>query len=465
MTHPQSERCMVSPRQMQAAVRLYEEDATLRACITTIQQSIMSGGIHVDGSSEEVEFQQHLNEKWLPFLEECFLSFMLFGFCPYRIHQERLSDGVGGRPSGVKVRYPVALALGTYSIWVHLEKDKRLQLGATYAPVSALAPLSEHDDPSIHVLRYSGTHTPTVDGGLRSRVHMLRVQLRPIWQLWECALLAESQRSNPAIYTEQSSLASTQVEPQTLLGLGGGQLGQLDEERRFVRSDRRYKRMLEAEQRTDAKSDKRTKRGERRVVPLPEGEKLAANVPRAEARTDLVELERLKNDLICRTFSVPKSMFGGEQSHQKAGAAGVAAHSKTFKMAVDYNRGVLTATMARLHAELYPKRQANLASPRALSLPGAPILEFDAIRYMYDQHIISASTMMQWTLRRAGASTNDLDPSGLRHVERLQKLLRKRELTEAAAPIEVVGAPGAPSAHPEAKAKANAISDGKGVEA
>ena len=402
---------MISPEVMGSVYDLYHSEPTAQSCVTVIKHAILAGGIHVTGD-ENVEFGKHIDSKWRPFLESAIEQFYIFGFCPYILCSMKAKDANGIRRT---IKYPVALPFGSYDIGVRLTANYEKEF---FVPSSGVL---HRDDSRVKVHTYGTTHAPDIHGNLRSPIsHVQKSFALRVGGFWKLAEEAEERRCRPTIYTEQQP-GNAHIEPEMLMGFNGGDLARMEQEQQYRTNQKRYDSMVSARPRADTTNPSR-------VVTLPEGESIASNIPSPDPRSDLTDIERLKDDMICRTLLVPKTMFGGGETRQNSGANS-SLHFMTFKNNVDYNKGELLSLLQAIHDEIYPEENV-----RVLSLPGVPLVDLDTIERLYEHDIIDTETMAKWTLRSVGASTDDLDPQGLRHLKRKQILRRKIDLS---APDEV----------------------------
>ena len=400
---------MISHEAMRAVYDLYHSEPTAQSCVSIIKHSILAGGIHVAGEDDE-DFTKHIDSKWRPFLEAAIEYFYIFGFCPYIMHSMKVTDRGGVRRT---IDYPVALPFGTYSLGVRMGDSYEIEY---FVEGLSGGNVGRKDDCRVIVHPYGTTHAPDIMGSMRSPIaHIQKSFAIRVGTFWDLAQDAEERRCRPTVYTEHQA-GNKHVEPHMLMNFSGSALGQMEKEQSYAVSQQRYDSMVSASKRGDSTAPSR-------VVTLPEGESIAANAPSPEPRHDLTEIERLKDDTICRTLLVPKTMFGGGDTRQQSGGSS-SLQFLTSKNTVDYNKNELLSLLRSVHDTIYPDEKT-----RILSLPGVPLVDIDTIERLYDHDIIDTDTMVKWTLRSVGASDEDIDLAGLRHLKRKATMRRKDELS------------------------------------
>lgn len=433
--------------QERTMTRMWMEEPIIRGCANRIMQALFNGGIHVtegEGASDADNmanplFQDYLQEYWRPFGAEVIVNFMLFGFCPYLINRKQVSK----RPVRW-VEYPVVPPWGTYQITVQVNDQyereyKVFPRNFKHRPQDATKP-----DPRIKLVFFGQNTMPDIYGNYTTDVVSLINSVANCDEHEEYALRAESLRTHPTLFIESQQDARKYEQVSHMRAFDGDEMEEAVIDSKRQKLSHSYMDMSDSKgvagntdsqapaysSRTGRMFPRHAKLWENSIFAVPEGMQFASNVPKPEARPDIVDIVRHKEELICATIGIPRTVLFSDFQGQ-GGEAQTESQSETFRRTVDSYKAAVLRMMNQIYTEIFQDNKNE-----RMHLPGKAISALSDILTVYDRGIINGETMARYCQRSMGVSVNDVDRKRVgkfdkHHVDTIMKNPVPQELSRA----------------------------------
>ena len=414
---PHHKVCQLNVREGQAIYSLFHHDPVTKMCRQLIVSSVLSGGIQClkGGKDATPDFQDILDQYWMPFARDVLDSFFMFGFAVCSVATK--SQRVGQRKKA-KVEVPVVPPFGQYTMEVRMDTETYEQT-LHFVPLRSTigADLDTRDDASKTVLLCDDGMPNVSDGAYRSRVSTLLEPYRFVQRMRNYAVQAEHIRSHPPLITQDNPDKRPVNETLSEEAFADpSELFHENEERRYRKNASTMNAMLNQQRMAselnrapdviqdglphDPHTVSLTQSYHDNTFHLPDGTQIATQAPMPQCRTDLAELDRLRIDKVCGTFGVPKSLVGfGTGARQ--GAQEV--EYRMLMRTVEAHAAVLARTLHQVYNQLYGSEDSV-----EFSLPFMPLTSIDHIQQIFHEGVISKETQGKYLLRACGLPLMDL---------------------------------------------------------
>lgn len=432
--------------QARTLVQMWHMEPVIRACASRIMQALFNGGINVtDGQNPNEEknmstpeFQDYLHDYWTTFGCDVVKNFMLFGFCPYIICKKRISK----RPVRW-VEYPVALPFETYEVRVECDENYELQYKVfrrnfNQQPINLSKP-----DERVKLGFFGMSSQPDMRGTFQTDLCSLIQTIQNTDEHEEYALRAESIRTHPTLFIQNQPDSRKFEQVSHMRAFDDDDIDGAHQDQKRRKLFNSYEVMMDSRGLSDqtggAKPAFSSRTGrifpshrrlwENNIFAIPDGTEFANNVPKPEARSDIVGLIEHKEELICATLGVPRNMlfatFKGTGSEAQSES-----QSETFRRTVDCYKESMLRMMNQIYQEIFSDSSEQIA------LPGKPISALSDILTCYDRGLINGETMARYCTRSMGVSANDIDRKRVsqfdkHHVTTIMKNPVPQELSRA----------------------------------
>jgi len=399
---------------------LYNTTPVVYMCRRMLVSSLLSGGIQCeqDGRPASEAFQAVLQRHWIPFVRDLIDAYFMFGFCPVRV----VKTAKPARRGEKACLIPIVPPFGVYDAEVRVDPSDYHQT-LHFLPKRG-ATVEGGEDANVHMLVSDDGMPNVVCTTHRSRVSTLVAQFRWMERMKTYALQAEHIRSHPPLITQDSpdkrpineTVASEAfADPVELFAE--------HEERRYRKNASNMNALRQ--QRSMVADLNRTRRAEDQVhvvgfgegagsvtlaqtyedntYHVPDGTQVAAQAPMPQARADLTDLERMRVDVVCATFGVPKSLIMTESGRPNASGANEMDYRmlrRTMESLAACISRALTATYALVYGG------DDLAE---LTLPFIPLTTSESVQLVYDAGVISKETQGKYLMLTCGLPLLDLD--------------------------------------------------------
>lgn len=417
---PNDRSIPLNPLQERTLHRMWMEEPVIRGCANRIIQALFNGGIHVtegDGANDadnmaNLDFQDYLQEYWRPFGAEVIVNFMLFGFCPYVINRKQLSK----RPVRW-VEYPVVPPWGTYQVHVQVNSNYEREYKVFPRNLQHKPRPSHKPDKRVNLVFFGNNTLPDIYGNYTTDTVSLTNAVANCDEHEEYALRAESLRTHPTLFV-QSQQDSRKYEQVThMRAFDGDEMEEAVIDTKRQKLNNNYRGMSDTahmaggtdtqapaySSRTGRMFPRHSKLWENSIFAVPDGMEFASNVPKPEARADIVDIVRHKEELICATIGVPRTVLFSDFAGQ-GGEAQTESQSETFRRTVDCYRAATLRMLNQVYSEIFIDNKGE-----RMHLPGKAISALSDILTVYDRGIINGDTMARYCQRSLGVSVNDVD--------------------------------------------------------
>lgn len=410
-------RSRMSASEAAAIHRLYHTDPILYMCRQVLVTSLLSGGLQCErrGRPANQAFQALLEQQWIPFVRDLIDNFFMFGFCPVRV--------VKRSKRGEKdTLVPIVPPYGVYAVDVCVDPvdyTTELRFVPTRGAANGLD-VGRTEETEVHMLVCDDGMPNVTRPSFRSRVSTLLPQFLWMQRMRRYALQAEHIRSHPPLITQDSpdkrpvneALANESfADPSELFEehearryrKNASNLNALLQQRAMTQQNNRNAMGHEHAEGCDAEAAtvRLSQTYEDNTYHVPDGTQVAGQAPMPQARTDLVDLERMRVDVICGTFGVPKALIMAESARSNASGANEMDY-RSLRRTIES----LAAGLARALTETYRLVYGDEAK---LTLPFLPLTTVDDVQRVYEAGVISKATQGKYLLLTCGLPLLDLD--------------------------------------------------------
>ena len=300
---------------------LYHCDPIIKCVRNTILHTLLSKGIHIEKNGKELadEFKQLLNETWIPFVEKILDHIFMFGFCPYLLVPASRKSNKKAKPM-----VPHVPPFGSYKVEVRM--NKHFQQSYHFYPLNLQLSGENKEDSRVKFL-VSPNFQPSHQGFIRSKCSTLLHSFYFSREMFDNASKIGFLRANPTLITQHR--------PERVTGDAVEMEMYADGDDYELKADSTYtkdkvavsafqrqvnlaatmngRRPQDKNIRIDPLTGKpisiRHKQAwEENVFVLPEGQQLAPSIS-YQTRTDLMDIERSRQQLVCGVFGIPSSLI------------------------------------------------------------------------------------------------------------------------------------------------------------
>ena len=134
---------------------------------------------------------------------------------------------------------------------------------------------------------------------------------------------------------------------------------------------------------------------------LPEGQQLAPHI-NPQTRTDLLEMERNRYDLICGVLGIPSAFIMNSRGSKISGVNDIT--YKIFMRSMEGLKSMLSNLLKQVFSEIYQEDSECI-----VNLPFIPVTDMDDIIKLSTQGVVSRKTIGQYLLKTMGLPESDLD--------------------------------------------------------
>ena len=299
----------------------FHNNATIKAAFSVLHSRLFSGGLQMRNRGEAVEtdaeFKHHIDTKWSRFATDILENFLVGGFCAVTFLEQldkRTEDRFGPL-------VPYVIPYSKYQLGIDYSPSDEYQ----YAPIYNVYPQGQ-------IMSTSGTiiddkakvfmfRPPTSEGEPTSDIAACAQFIDFIQNLIECAGVAESLRSRPAVVTQRMKKpdAPGVQSSDMFYDLESREIHEQQENSENIQAtmalkiQAAYAQMLNR----SGRAQESARLGVHRSQPTPEvasrifalpTDQAVAPVQTAESRNDLVSLINTNNEMICCAMGVPASL-------------------------------------------------------------------------------------------------------------------------------------------------------------
>ena len=380
--------------------RTFKGDLFCTLCRNVLLRKLLETGVAVRrGSKSEL-----LPSVWSRLVGDVVDTILCLGICPVQYSA-----------SGPRVP-----AVGTYEIWMLTRNGEET--------VYEVHDDASKDSAAANVVVFAGHgYDPTVFGNLTSILQTMIPLIHFVAELHDCAMTAETLRSNPPLITERQDVNESKHEGMHFDYFADADAARSNMHSTYQRDQsaieqlQRQKRLFASALGVGPKDETTTTRAMDNVVPLPTGYKHATTLS-PSSRTDFVSVNRLYQETIAGLIGVPRSLVitdsnvkSNEHTHE------------IFRQTLLWWRRTLQEMMTSVYRSIYAKteakRMATIAKKRkrvdlngivdknlpCVYFPLVPYLEPDRLQLLYSQEIISFETYAKYMLRLSHLPEEDLN--------------------------------------------------------
>ena len=406
---------------MIACYELYRSEPVLRMTRDVLFHTLFSRGMiiqNVDGDCTTEAFSEHVNRHWIPFAKSVFDHVRMFGFCPI------LKQSIRADKEGKKMSIPAIPAFGSYRIEIRLHPST-FQRSLHFFPQQSFPNVEGKETRKVSFLVSS---MPKSDGTLQSKMVTLLHSFRVSRELYENALRVEWLRSHPTLITQDGS--KTQTTDAVTMDMFADSDAFMDrEEASYLKTKERARDWQRQQNIAMTLNGKKAKNKHIRIDPLtgaplrvnhkhawedsifslPEGQVMAPSIS-TSTRTDLLDMERHRVDMICGIMGVPRNLVMNQGSSSVGGSANDIAY-KMFMRTLDGIKESLCIHMVNTHHFMY-------GEGCKVDLPFPPLTNIDDLRTILDLGISSREKIGTYMLATLGLPAELLDIQPLPQQER-----------------------------------------------
>jgi hypothetical protein len=397
---------------MEQVYSLYTLDPVVKSVRNTIVNTLFSAGITMKKNDKDAapEFQKLIDEHWIPFSEECLDHIFMFGFCPVIIVKQKLEPTKKGVKNNGTAEIPYIPPFGTYKIECRVDKDYRQSYH--FFPVREY-PATKQDEEKRVFLLMSPRYRPTSSGTLRSPCSCLLQGYLFSREMFEHASKVEYLRANPPLITQtRPEKNNSDAVAMEMFADGDAFMSKADSSYRKNKNNlnafqkqKNLAAMLNGKSTKDksvridpltgkAVSVYHKQSWEENMFVLPDGQTMAPRF-NYQCRTDLMEIERARQSVVCSVFGVPMSLIiNSSGSQQSSGLA----NDITYKMFVRNMEGTKQMMISFLKT-VFKKIYKEDTDDTLINLPFQPLTTMDDIIRLGEQGVVSRKTSALYLLR------------------------------------------------------------------
>ena len=477
----------VNQSQMGAILHLYNQQPSIQAARSVLVGQLLSSGISVKRAGKEVKltatFEEHINQKWMPFARDVIDSVLMWGFVPVSMDSDdpepfaglrvgkraRDEDTYGSQdktaahasdvtvpprrpgPRTARNLVPFVPTFGTYEIVMSKHGRGGYRRRATVFTNGA-ANAHQKDDFTEVFFRTA----PDYNGSIVSPIAACFDYVSFTAAMKELALSAELVRATPTLVTQSttnsSGSATSGIDPSSLF---------FDSESRAIQSSADAEESGERMKRLDIASKMANEINRMRTIiqdahgglgkaqsshlppeipprlfALPEKQQLVPNALQPQSRGDLEHLMRLANDHVAAALGVPASvLFEGRFS------SNTASQVQLLNTTIAAIATFVNTVLSTCYRTIYNSEDDELC------LVVNPISSVSEIQGLFSNGIIDYETAIPSAMHALGCTEREIAHA----LERRRKLEKKLEeerkaAAEAESAASAPAAPGAPAA-------------------
>ena len=428
----------VSTDHMQLVSDFFNQEPVIRIARNLIHNTLFSAGLEVEskGRKSSEAFNQLLSKHWIPFAAEVLDNIFMFGFCPYYTKQVKVKTST--KDNNGKAVVPVIPPFGSYKVELRMSPDFERSLH--------LYPLTSYPSPQDQENTQGSFLTvpkyfPDIKGVLRSQLAPLVYSFQNSRLFMDYALHAEHLQTHPTLFT-QSSKEKNRSEAVAMEMYADGDAYMSREEAQYAKNKQQMNdfhrqqnmaAVLNGKHRTQIPLDPltgkpRTKKQkqvwEDNVFVLPDGQQMAPGV-QVQSRGDLLEMERLRYDLICGVMGVPKGLVITDRGGAMSGSGVSDITYKIFMRTMEGLKFMICELLEEVYEKVYGDESCTI------TLPFLPITSMEEIIRLSDQGVVSRKDAGTYMLRSLGLpeSILSLQPIEQQPSESLERPAKKQKRT------------------------------------
>jgi hypothetical protein len=420
----------------------YHAEPFVRVCRNIITRHLFSDGLEIKKGDKVLkvtpEFQQLIDEYWIPFATDAMDCILCFGFLPVRITELPTGD-----------RIPIVMPWNTYRISIELNK-KFLYQYRVYdrrsTDVRASTGAMNKPDPHVVVMDDFGAR-PTHTGELTTSLASMLPSLFFKMQLFDAELAAENLRTKPLYVVQSKDHVNTPDEEKDTDVYADTDWIHDRQQDKYMRTQlqanqfefqqqcyQQYYQTMSMSQNqasrlatTAASAARRMKTEDDKpwenIMPLPVDQQLA-NHQMPQIRPDLVDLAKLVQEEICIVMGVPRSTFLSDYSQAVKGNN--EALNRMFRSTLLWWRKILTRVLTRVYDIIYGESDGNywfyqqmhsnkrrrkdplsadelyaatVENKVQVTFPSNPVAEIEQLTFLNTRGIIDWNTYTHYMLR------------------------------------------------------------------
>ena len=445
--HP---RTWLNANQQDLLYDFYHREPVVQVARRLVLSTLLSGGIRMaapDGRNATAAFDRIVQRHWVPFLCALYDHLMMFGRGGYtgvavkETFETDTDAGDAARVNGTDtrpatrryqrrtVRVPYVMPYGSYRIEVRHDAVGYATCHV-YRVTDALVSADVDETKDAYVLR-SPAYAPSRTGLVRSPLLPLLPGHDFSRRLHEYALRTEHLRAHPPLITETRPEPATATDAVAMEMFADGDVYRSKEDASYAKNKRHMNdfhrqqamaAVMNGKHPSDARvvvdpftgraTRQRRERDvwEERVFVLPDGQKLSGHV-HPQARTDLVDLERHRIDLVCAVMGVPKALVlqtksasGALQSGTGSAGAGGDVTYRTFMRSLESLAGELAAHLHDAYRTVYGRGDGRVR----ITFPFLPVTQLEDLALLGELGLISRDTLGRRMLAAMGLPESDL---------------------------------------------------------
>ena len=299
----------------------FHNNPTIKASFSVIHSRLFSGGLQVRYRGEAVEsdseFTSHIDTVWARFATDVLEHFLVGGFCAVTFVEQR--------DKRTKDRYgpliPHVIPYPKYQLGIDYDPTDEFQ----YAPIYNVYPQGQIMNTTGNIIDEKAKifmfRPPTCEGETTSDIASCAQFIDFIQNLIECAGVAESLRSRPAVVTQRMKKpdAPGVQSSDMFYDMESREIHEQQENSENVQATMALKMQAAYAQMVNrmGHANESARLGVQRKQPTPEVasrifalpiDQAVAPVQTAESRNDLVALINANNEMICSAMGVPASL-------------------------------------------------------------------------------------------------------------------------------------------------------------
>lgn len=299
----------------------FHNNPTIKAAFSVIHSRLFSQGLQVRYRGEAVEadaeFTSHLKTVWARFATDILEHFLVGGFCAVAF-VEQMEKRTNGRYGPL---IPHVIPYSKYQLGIDYSPTDEYQ----YTPIYNVYPQGQMMNTSGTIIDENAKvfifRPPTTEGHTTSDIAACAQFIGFIQNLIECAGVAESLRSRPAVVTQRMKKpdAPGVQSSDMFYDLESREIHEQQENSENVQATMALKMQAAYAQMLNRSGHAhgQARLGVQRTQPTPEVasrifalpiDQAVAPVQTAESRNDLVSLISANNEMICSAMGVPASL-------------------------------------------------------------------------------------------------------------------------------------------------------------